>query len=56
MSIRSDLRYEGQIIVNPDAAAARAKQIIPTGDTGTVATPPARAEAPAVHAKKTKKH
>jgi len=49
------LRYEGQIIMNPDAAAARAKQTIPTGDTGTVATPPV-APAPAVHAKKSKKH
>lgn len=49
------LRYEGQIIMNPDAAAARAKQVIPTGDTGTVVTPPALPK-PAVHAKKTKKH
>jgi cell division protein FtsQ len=45
------LRYDGQIIMNPDAAAARAKQYVPTGDTPAAATPPSRA----VHAKKTKK-
>ncbi len=49
------LRYDGQIIMNPDAAAARAKQNIPTGDTGTVATPPVSPTL-AVHAKKSKKH
>ena len=49
------LRYDGQIIMNPDAAAARAKQYVPTGDTGTAVTPPASTSR-ALHAKKTKKH
>ncbi len=48
------LRYDGQIIMNPDAAAARAKQNIPTADTGTPATPVSPALA--VHAKRSKKH
>jgi cell division protein FtsQ len=48
------LRYDGQIIMNPDAAAARARQYVPTGDTGTAATPPL-SPSRAVHAKKAKK-
>jgi len=53
------LRYEGQIIMNSDSAAARAKMSIPTADTNPVITQATAAPVspkPAGHTKKTKKH
>ena len=53
------LRYDGQIIMNPDSAAARAKMFIPTADTTPVIVPPDTppvSPKPATHAKKTRKH
>ncbi len=41
-----DLRYDGQVIVNPDSAAARAKQNGPIVDPTAPATPPVSNPAP----------
>lgn len=49
-----DLRYEGQVIVNPDAAAARAKEFAQSPVAAADATPPvSAAKSPA---KKAKRH
>jgi cell division protein FtsQ len=54
-----DLRYEGQVIVNPDSSAAHAKRAVVTPDASAQSNPqaePAALTKKTAHAKKAKKH